>query len=117
MGESLFDHDERKLEMEMLDAAQHVADVAHVEKDPLLIILWRLNHQDRTLEGIKTNLSSVTVTLSEHIAQNESIKESIDELVAFWTGSKLAGKAISWVVGICAAAAAAFASIKRGMFS
>jgi hypothetical protein len=117
MEESLFDHAERKLEKEMLDAAQHVADVAHVEKDPLLIILWRLNHQDRTLDGIKTNLSNVTVTLSEHIAQNESIKESIDELVAFWTGSKLAGKVISWGVGICAAAAAAFASIKRGMFS
>lgn len=52
MSESLFDN-ERKLRIEMLDAAQHVADVAHVEKDPLLIILWRLNHQDRTLEAIK----------------------------------------------------------------
>ena len=48
-GENMpLDH-ERALEAEMLEAAKSVADVAHVEKDPLLIILWRLNHQDRTL--------------------------------------------------------------------
>jgi hypothetical protein len=116
MEEPLFEY-ERKLEKEMLDAAQHVSDVAYVERDPLLIILWRLNHQDKTLDGIKNNLNNVTVTLSDHIAQNESIKESIDELVTFWTGSKLAGKVISWVAGVCAAAAAAFVSIKKGLFS
>lgn len=110
------EHDERGLEVEMLEAAQHVSDVAHVEKDPLLIILWRLNHQDRALELIKNDLGKVTVTLSGHIAQNEAIKDSVDELVAFWTGSKLAGKVISWGVGICAAAAAAWASTKRGLF-
>lgn len=33
---------ERKLELETLEAADAAAETAHVEKDPFLIILWRL---------------------------------------------------------------------------
>ena len=110
MNDPPFDHDGRQLEKEMLEAAEHVEHVAHVEKDPLLIILWRLNHQDRALESIKSDLTS-------HIAQNEAIKDSVDELVAFWAGSKVAGRIMTWGIGILAAAGAAYASFKKDLFS
>ena len=106
------DH-ERALESEMLEAANNVADVAHVEKDPLLIILWRLNHQDRTLEAIQANLGHVGKTLSEHIAREGTIQESIDEMVSMWKGSKLVGKIMTWAVGIIAAIGAAWAAAKK----
>lgn len=111
---SPYEPDERHLEREMLEAAQHVADVSHVEKDPLLIILWRLNHQDRTLEQIRHEQSAISGKLDDHIAREDMMKDAIDEIVAMWRGSKLAGKIVSWIVGIGAAIAAAFAAIKRG---
>lgn len=97
----------------MLEAAQHVADMSHVEKDPLLIILWRLNHQDRTLDAMKSDLSSLKSDLSDHIAREDTIKESIDEMVSMWKGSKLVGKIMTWAVGIIAAIGAAWAAAKK----
>lgn len=113
-GDPSFEHAERQLEQEMLEAAEHVAHVAHVEKDPLLIILWRLNHQDRTLESIKRELTAVAGTLDDHIAREDVIKESIDEMVATWKGSKVVGKVVTWFVGITAAVGATIAAVKRG---
>lgn len=107
------DH-ERALEKEMLEAAQHVSDVAHLDKDPLLIILWRLNHQDRTLDAIKNDLGNVGKTLADHIARDGTIQESIDEIVAMWKGSKVVGKLMTWAVGIAAAIGAAWATVKKG---
>lgn len=107
------EHHERFLEQEMLEAAQHVADVSHVEKDPLLIILWRLNHQDRTLDMIKSDLASMNKELSDHVAREDTIKESIDEMVSMWKGSKLVGKIMTWAVGIIAAIGAAWAAAKK----
>jgi len=109
------EHSERALEQEMLEAAQHVADVAHVEKDPLLIILWRLNHQDRTLDAIKGDLHAVGTTLNEHIAREDVIKGSIDEMVSMWKGSKVVGKIMTWLVGIVAAIGAAWATAKKSL--
>jgi len=117
MNENPFGHDERKLEQEMLEASEHVANVAHVEKDPLLIILWRLNHQDRTLESIKSDLGAVAHKLGDHIAREDVIKESLDEMVATWKGSKIAGRIAAWFVGIVSAFVAAWASAKKGLFS
>lgn len=97
----------------MLEAAQHVADVSHVEKDPLLIILWRLNHQDKTLDAIKSDLKTMNTELSDHISREDTIKESIDEMVAMWKGSKLVGKIMTWAVGIIAAIGAAWAAAKK----
>jgi len=108
-------HHERHLEKEMLEAAQHVADVSHVEKDPLLIILWRLNHQDRTLDAIKSDLSSMNNELTEHISRENVIQESIDEMVSLWKGSKVVGRIMTWIVGIIAAVGAAWATVKKGM--
>ena len=108
-------HHERHLEKEMLEAAQHVADVSHVETDPLLIILWRLNHQDRTLDAIKGDLHAVGKTLNDHIAREDTIKESIDEMVSMWKGSKLVGKIITWLVGVIAAIGAAWATAKKSL--
>ena len=115
----LEDH-ERKLEHEMLEAAKSVADVAHVEKDPLLIILWRLNHQDRTQEEIRVELAHVRKTLDNHITRDSTIQDSIDEMVSMWKGSKLVSKIITWFFGISAAAigiaatiGAAWATAKR----
>ena len=116
MGETLFDH-ERKLEMEMLDAAQHVADVAHVEKDPLLIILWRLNHQDRTLESIKGEVKGVTTLVSDHISRENEIKESIDSMVALWKGSKVVARIVMGLAGIIVGIAGAYAAVKKGLFT
>ena len=109
------EHSERALEQEMLEAAQHVADVSHVETDPLLIILWRLNHQDRTLDAIKGDLHAVGETLQDHIAREHPIKESIDEMVSMWNGSKLVGKIITWLVGVIAAIGAAWATAKKSL--
>lgn len=114
MNDPPFDHSERQLEQEMLEAAEHVAHVAHVEKDPLLIILWRLNHQDRTLELIKRDLGDVAKELTDHVAKNDGIKESIDEMVVAWEGSKIAGRVMAWFFGIAAAVGAVIATIKRG---
>ena len=105
---------ERKLESEMLEAAQSVADVAHVERDPLLIILWRLNHQDKSLEGISAKLGNLDKTLADHISREGTIQESIDEMVAMWKGSKVVGKILTWGIGIAAAIGAAWASVKKG---
>lgn len=110
------DH-ERKLEQEMLEAAEAVADAINVEKDPLLIILWRLNHQDRLLDSINGDMKRVSATLSDHIAREGEIKDSIDELVHFWQGSKLVGRVASWFLGGLAAIMAAYASAKKGLFS
>lgn len=114
------EHHERHLEQEMLEAAQHVADVSHVERDPLLIILWRLNHQDKTLDAmksdlssLKSDLSSMNTELSDHIAREDTIKESIDEMVSMWKGSKVIGKIMTWLVGIVAAVGAAWAAAKK----
>jgi hypothetical protein len=110
----MLDDHERKLEKEMVEAAKSVADFAGVDKDPLLIILWRLNHQDRTLESIKADLGMVGKTLSEHIAREGTIQESIDEMVSMWKGSKVVGKILTWGIGIAAAIGAAWASVKKG---
>ncbi len=114
MSDHPFDHESRNLEQEMLEAAEHVANVAHVEKDPLLIILWRLNHQDKTLGAIKHDLGLVGKELSDHIAREDVIKESIDEMVVTWKGSKIAGRVMSWFVWDAAAIGAVNANIKRG---
>lgn len=108
-------HHERHLEKEMIEAAQHVADVSHVEKDPLLIILWRLNHQDRTLDAIKSDLSSMNNELTEHISRENVIQESIDDMVSLWKGSKVVGRIMTWIVGIIAAVGAAWATVKKGL--
>lgn len=108
-------HHERHPEKEMLEAAHHVADVSHAETDTLLIILWRLNHQDRTLEAIKAYLHTVGTTLNDHIAHDDTIKESIDEMVSMWKGSKLVGKIITWLVGVIAAIGATWATVKKAL--
>ena len=108
---------ERRLEQEMLEAAQHVSDVSHVEKDPLLIILWRLNHQDRTLESIRLDLLAMNDELTEHISRENVIKESIDDMVSLWKGSKVVGRIMTWAVGIIAAAGAAYAAAKKTFIS
>lgn len=108
-------HHERQLEQEMLEAAQHVSDVSHVEKDPLLIILWRLNHQDRTLDVIKSELNDVGSKLSDHISRETVVQESIDEMVSLWKGSKLVGKIMTWFVGVIAAFGAAYAAAKKSI--
>ena len=114
MSDPTFDHEGRKLEQEMLDAADHVAKVEHLERDPLLIILWRLNHQDKALETIKRDIGAIGHTLNDHIAREDVIKESIDEMVSTWKGSKIAGRVVAWLVGIAAAVGATIAAIKRG---
>lgn len=107
----------RTLEQEMLEAARSHIEADPAEKDPLLIILWRLNHQDKALEGIRYDLSNVAKTLGSHIDREEVIKESIDDMVALWKGSKVVGRIMTWVVGVTAALGAAYASAKKGMFS
>jgi len=107
----------RLLEKEMLESAQSKMGADPAEKNPLLIILWRLNHQDKALEAIRYDLSNVAKTLGSHIDREEDIKESIDDMVALWKGSKLVGRIMTWVVGITAALGAAYASAKKGFFS
>ena len=105
---------ERKLEREMLEAATAAAETVHLEKDPFLIILYRLNHQDRTLAAIKGNVDTLTTTVEGHIARETEIKDSIDEMVVMWKGSKLAGRIVSWLVGIASAIGATWVAMKKG---
>ena len=108
-----FDHDDRQLEQEMIEAADHVSRVAHVEKDPLLIILWRLNSQDKTLKSISNELGEVTRKLDEHVLGWDSVKESVDEIVTTWRGTKIAGRAFGWVIGIFSAVGATITEIRH----
>jgi len=107
----------RALEREMLEAVNSKMATDPAEKDPLLIILWRLNHQDKALDGIRSDLGRVSTTLNGHITQNEAIKDAVDELVTFWVGSKIAGRIMTWVFGVLAAAGAAYVSFKKDLFT
>lgn len=98
----------------MLEAEQKMANTDRAEKDPLLIILWRLNHQDKSLENINANLGRLDKTLADHISREGTIQESIDEMVVMWKGSKIVGRIMTWLVGIAAAVGAAWATAKKG---
>lgn len=104
----------RRLEIEMIEAKTAEMEYGDVSKDPLLLILWRLNHQDRTLEAIKADLFAVSKGLTDHVARNDVMQESIDEMVVMWKGSKAVGRIMTWGVGIAAAVGAAYATWKRG---
>ena len=52
-------HDGRALDQEMDEAAQRAAEVTGLEKNPLLIILYRLSHQDRQLESIRIDMDTM----------------------------------------------------------
>ncbi len=59
-------------------------------------------------------MSNLIPSQNKGFARGEdTIKESIDEMVAMWKGSKLVGKAMSWAVGIIAAIGAAWAAAKK----
>lgn len=106
----------RKLEKEIIEARTSGTDYDSTNKDPLLLILYRLNHQDRTLEEIESKLGRMGVTITEHIAKDSIIQDSLDEMVSMWKGSKLVGKILSWAIGILAALGAGIAAIKKGVF-
>lgn len=106
------DHD-RALDKEMDEAAQRAAEVTGLEKNPLLIILYRLSHQDRQLESIRIDMDHMSGRLTEHIAKSDEIKDSIDDMVSFWKGSRVVGRIMTWVVGMAAAFGAAYATAKK----
>lgn len=104
----------RRLEKEMIEAKVSETSYGDINKDPLLLILWRLNHQDKTLEAIKSDLLAVGKELTDHVARNDTMQESIDEMVVMWKGSKVVGRIVTWMVGITAAVGAAYATWKKG---
>lgn len=107
----------RTLEREMLDAQEAHINTSGLEKDPLILILWRFNHLSKTLEAINADLKDVSSTLADHISREGEIKESIDDMVAFWKGSKLAGRLIAWLIGVVSALSASYVAVKKGIFS
>ena len=108
----LIDHD-RALDKEMDEAAQRAAEVTGLEKNPLLIILYRLSHQDRQLESIRIDMDMMGQKLTEHVAKSDEIKDAVDEMVSFWKGSRVVGRIVTWVVGVAAALGAAYATAKK----
>ena len=106
------DHD-RALDKEMDEAAQRAAEVTGLEKNPLLIILYRLSHQDRQLESIRIDMDTMRRDIVEHVAKSDEIKDAVDEMVSFWKGSRVVGRIVTWAVGVAAALAAVIATSKR----
>ena len=111
------EHEARHLENEVFEAIKNGQDFAHLEERPLLLILYRLGHQDRTLGEIKSDLHTVTEKLNAHIVEASETNESVVEIVTIWKGSKLMARIISWAVGICAALGAAYAAAKKSLLS
>ena len=105
-------HD-RALDKEMDEAAQRAAEVTGLEKNPLLIILYRLSHQDRQLESIRIDMDTMRREIVEHVAKSDDIKEAVDEMVSFWKGSRVVGRIVTWGVGVAAAFGAAYATAKK----
>lgn len=105
-------HD-RALDKEMDEAAERASEVTGLEKNPLLIILYRLSHQDRQLESIRIDMDTMRKEIIEHVAKSDDIKDAVDEMVSFWKGSRIVGRIITWVVGVTAAFGAAYATAKK----
>ena len=70
-----FVHDPRHLDKEMDEAAEAAAQVTGIEKNPLLLILYRMSHQDKQLEMIRIQMDSMGMKLYDHIAKSEEVKE------------------------------------------
>lgn len=112
----MVEHEARHLEDEVFEAVNTGRDFAELEERPLLLILYRLGHQDKTLTEIKADLRNVTDTLTVHIAESSEISDSVSEIVTMWKGSKLMAKVTTWFVGILAAIGAAYATAKKNLF-
>lgn len=99
-------------------------DPSALEDNHLLTVLLRLNHQDLSLEAIKTSVKEMATEVktlrsdvSAHIAREGEIKDSIDDIVSFYKGSKLMGRVTAWLVGIGAAILGAYVSLKKMLVS
>ena len=113
----MVEHEARHLEQEVFEAVNTGRDFSELEDRPLLLILYRLGHQDKALSEIKSDLHSVTEKLNTHIVEASETNESVIEMVTIWKGSKLMAKVASWFIGICAALAAAYATAKKNLIS
>lgn len=118
------EHDVRKLEEQVEEAKQCHLPMGDLADNHLLAVLLRLNHQDLALEAIKDNVKSMsgdlkilTNVVAGHVAKDEEIKDSIDDIVSFYKGSKLMGKVTAWLVGIGAAVLGAYVSLKKMLVS
>ena len=108
-----YGHDPRFLDKEMDEAAEAAAHVTGIEKNPLLIILYRLSHQDKQLESIRIQMDAMGIKLYDHIAKSEEIKEAIDDMVVIWRGSRIMGKVIMWFISLASALAAGYVAAKK----
>ena len=108
-----FEHRPRHLDQEVGEAVAKAAEFMGLENNPLMLILYRLDHTDKQLESIRIHVDGMGDRLSEHIAKSDEIKEAIDDLVVIWRGSRVMGRIIMWFVGTTASAAALWAAIKK----
>lgn len=113
----MVEHEARHLEQEVFEAVNTGRDFSELEERPLLLILYRLGHQDTTLGEIKADLNAVTEKLNAHIIEASETNESVTEMVTIWKGSKLMAKIASWFIGILAALGAAYATAKKNLLS
>ena len=113
----MVEHEARHLEQEVFEAVNTGRDFSELEDRPLLLILYRLGHQDKALSEIKSDLHASTEKLNAHIIESSETNESVIEMVTIWKGSKLMAKIASWVIGTCAALAAAYATAKKNLIS
>ena len=113
----MVEHEARHLEQEVFEVVNTGRDFSELEDRPLLLILYRLGHQDKALSEIKSDLHEVTEKLNAHIIESSETNESVIEMVTIWKGSKLMAKIASWVIGTCAALAAAYATAKKNLIS
>ena len=74
------------------------------DHETLSIILNRMNHQDRTLDEIKSAQSVMWQKLDTHMQLEAEVKPSIDELIAVLKGSKFLGRIIFWLCSIAGSA-------------
>ena len=67
------------------------------DHDTLNIILNRMNHQDRTLDEIKSAQAQLNNKVETHIQLEAEVKPSIDELIGILRGSKFIGRFVFWL--------------------
>lgn len=112
-AEPNFKHNPRHLDPEMEEAAVKAAEFMGLEHNPLMIILYRLDHADKQLESIRIHVDGMGDRLNDHIAKSDETKEAIDDLVVIWRGSRVMGKIIMWFIATASSAAAFWAAFKK----
>lgn len=80
----------------------------------ITIVEQRLAIVEDRQNAIKADVKHVDEELAKNTAATQAVKSDTEELIALFKGSKLLGHALKWGVGIAAACATIWATLKGG---